>query len=349
MSIDTLIDSVIAGLEADVTDSDSTPIDEVGTGDTVEDVDIQTDTDADEADVEEPDDSDDSETDVEDVDSEDESTGDSVIDVDTLETVVVNGKEVKFSEAFVPKSEFTKRTQAIAEERKEWESLLSDANSQVEAATQLFGRVEEDPVGLAADILADTPADTTAKVVKLIYSLAAKNALEDQFLTELGINKQDPRIVAASTESEKRIAAIERQQRAMQEEYANQQRQVQEQEAQLAEYTQQLDNFVSASGLVFETPNERTAWETEVIKVASERGIFEDLSIAAELLALREKAEGVERKKASDVAKAKTVRKRNTRVVSKPSSSSPEVAPRIRTVDDALAATVARMESEGKL
>lgn len=356
------LDSILAELvnEESTESVDETPAEqsdetELATDETeevpVEEVEDETDEDTDEESVD-----DDEGDDVEDSD---------VIDLDLDSTVRIDGKEVKVSEALELKAAFTKKTQALAEERKAFEEEMAASQERLAYVSQLEQVWETDPaqviVGFAAaasdpeDLFAEAvvslaengSADGNLAVVKSLIALAANDLLSEELAAQIGFTDDVVAKIKAQVKTEQRVVKVERRLAAEEKRLSAQQEQASfesEVNKHLAELTSQWDRIVQANPEVAAMSDaDRHELKVKLVTYAKDNdGI--PLNVAYDALEAQ-RLRGQAAKRAADAA-AKKKKAQSSRVVSKPSASGPAPATRQKgDWDAAIAEAMSEIEA----
>jgi len=306
---------------------------------------------------------DDSEEGDEDKSEEDKSD---IIDLDLDATVRIDGKEVKVSEALELKAAFTKKTQALAEERKVFEEEVASSKDRLEYISQLEQLWETEPArviaGFAAgapdpeDILAEAvvslaesgSADGNLAVVKALIALAANDLLSEDLATQIGFTDEVVDRIKSQVKTEQRVVKVERRLAAEEKRIAAQQQESAfeaEVSRQLSELNSQWDRIVQANPEVTGlSETERHELKIRLVSYAQENdGV--PLHVAYDALEAK-RLRGLSAQRAADAA-AKKKKSQSSRVVSKPSASGPSPTPRAKgDWDAAIAEAISELEAK---
>jgi hypothetical protein len=313
-------------------------------------------------------DSDESDDDAE--TSDDDEANADVIDLDLDAVVRIDGREVKVSEALELKATFTKKTQALSEERKAFEEEMAAVQGRLDYVEQLEQIWQDNPaqviVGFvtgsddvdAEDLFADAvvelaesgSADANLLAVKVLIKLAANDLMEDELAQMIGftdevINRLKSQVKTEErvTKVERRLAAEERKQAKVDESYAY--------EAEVQQHVdalnQQWDRVVKTNPEVASLSElELLDLKQQILEYAAENdGV--PLHVAYDAL----EAQRLRGKSAQRAAEAASRKKKaqGSRVVSRPSASGPSPSPRKKgDWDAAIAEAVAELESRRK-
>lgn len=308
---------------------------------------------------------------ADDAEGEDDDAGSddpTIIDLDPDATVRIDGKEVKVSEALELKAAFTKKTQALAEERKVFEDEVTASKDRLAYIDQLEQLWETEPAqviaGFAAgapdpeDLLADAvvslaqsgTADGNLAVVKALIALAANDLLSEDLADQIGFTDDVVDRIKKQVKTEERVVKVERRLAAEDKRAAAQQQQVAyeaEVSKHLAELNSQWDRIVQANPEVAAlSDTERHQLKVELVSYAQDNdGV--PLHVAYDALEAR-RLRGLSAQRAADAA-SRQKKAQATRVVSKPSASGPAPAPRQKgDWDAAIAEAIAEVEGRKK-
>jgi hypothetical protein len=318
-------------------------------------------------------DSDDEETEDEDEDGEDDDDEDAdVIDLDPEMTVRIDGKEVLVKDALELKADYTRKTQALAEERKAIEEEKAQYQGQLTYLQQMEEVWTENPAHLLAtfaasteeaeDLLAETvvalasagAADGNLALVKLAISLAGNDLLSDELAEQMGFTDDVVARIKRQAQSEQRVARVERRLAAEDRKQSEASEKAQSDaafEAQvqqhLAELNSQWERIISANPEVASMSDaERHELRITLVKYAQENdGV--PLHVAYDALEAK-RLRGDQAKRAASAA-TRQKKAKGTRVSSKPSTSGGSPAPRQKgDWDAAIAEAMAELEAKNR-
>lgn len=338
MTTDNTLDDALAGALAEITGED-VETDEAVAEETVELEDDNSDGEVDEAADAEAEDLDEDEevepeaSDEEEADEEDEEQSE-LLELSEDDVVIIDGQEVSVKEALLMQSDYTKKTQALAEERKAFEAEREQLSAAVETMNSLDEAWGADPSGVVATFLSnsDDVIDTTAEaiaqlaqdgevdansfVVKSIVALVQADLLDDELVQMLGFDDEMVSRMKADAQRDSRIRKLEKQARTPKAPARSQDEVVAQARAELEnQWNGLVDKQPALSAMDADAQNNV---KVEVAKLALERGGI-PLDVAWELLeADRAKAEAAVARKKASAAKAK----RKNKVVSKPTNAS---------------------------
>lgn len=308
-------------------------------------------------------------------DEEAEGDGDDDSDVEVIEldpdmTVRIDGKEVQVKEALELKADYTRKTQALAEERKAFEAEKVETAERLNYLSQLEQAWLDEPANLLAsfvasptgvdpeDLLAETVvtlsangvADGSLALVKLAIALAANDALDEDLAEQFGFTDEVIARVKRQSQSEQRVARVERRLAAEDQKRSSQEQQEKAQAAYEAEVQKHLAELNSQWEKVSANPevaamsdDERRQLRVALVEYARDNdGV--PLTVAYDALeAKRLRGETAKRAAAAATRQKKA---KASRVVSKPSTAG--ASPATRSVgdwDSAIAEAVAELET----
>lgn len=255
----------------------------------------------------------------------------------------IGDKEGKVSDLLEMKADYTRKTQEIAEQRKQVEEREQELEQVYE---ELRGWVEQrskDPVAWAAEIATAT-GNPTALVAALIRSLTDAGALERDFVEAFGLDAPDNPVVrtAKAKEGDDRVAELERKLAEREE----RERQEARQRELYTEYERQVQSIIEAEGLDFASDAEVQQFRVELFTFAKETGLVDNLTYAYAVMSRqREKAEADKRKR----LEAEAAKKRKASVVSKKpgTAGAPVVEPKVTngSYEEAARLALAKLEA----
>lgn len=264
---------------------------------------------------------------VEDAPAEDgDDTGDSnnpVIDVsDGAVLRLPDGTEVDASQAVLLQSDYTKKTQQLAEERREFEAQRQQI---ADAYEQMRGWYEEraaDPTSWVQEIVSGTE-DPTATIARALYELANQGQLDPAFVSTFGIDAGEVAERAETSKRDRELDELRRKVTEREEAEHYQQQQDQAIRAQVAVYQRQWGEIVANHGLQFDSPESEREAKREVLDFAIDNGLANNLVNAFDLLQVRKGRFSSQSKPdpAGQPDPAVTAKKRASRAVAQRSSS----------------------------
>jgi hypothetical protein len=249
---------------------------------------------------------------LEDGESEDEPVdGEShVVKVDG-EEITVSLEDLK--SGYMRDADYRRKTQALAESRKEFEAEIEQYSTVLNQVQQLESAWEEDPVEVLTQFAAQT-GNATQAVALTIRNLAANNLLDREFMSLFGITPEVQRAWADEYSNRS-------QQRTVSKTVSEQEQRLAEAEAEaevqraIQQYDEQIDEILEDEGIEL-TAKQRKQFRTELAKYAYNAEIT---NLKAAYKAWKyEKEQGKRKVAQKTVERAKA--KRGTKAVSRSSS-----------------------------
>jgi hypothetical protein len=206
-----------------------------------------------------------------------------------------DGTEVEVEKAVLLQADYTRKTQELAEHRKQFENeqqqFAKDQQEVLQTYEQMRGWYEErsaNPTAWVQEIVESTQ-DPTATIAKALYELAQTGRLDPAFVETFGIDggevaerakAQTPNELAEIKARLDQRDALEQQRAA----YEAQQLAVQHQ---VARYQSQWDTIKQSRGLQFETPDAEVEAKRELLQFALESKLTRSLEDAFDLMSVR--------------------------------------------------------------
>jgi hypothetical protein len=313
---------------------------------------------ADEDDLEEDDESSD----------EDEEEPDAV-DLDPEMSVRIDGKVVKVKDALELKADYTRKTQALAEERKAFEVEKAEADGRLGYLAEMETVWQEEPAHLLAtfaaatddaeDVLAETvvalassgAADGNLAVVKALIALASNDLLSEDLAEQIGFTDEVIARIKRQAKSEHRVVKMERRLAAEDRKRSEEKEVTQAAEhfeaevnRHLSELNSQWERVISGNPEVAAmSASERQQLRVALVTYAKDNdGV--PLTVAFDAMEAR-RLRGESAKRAATAA-TKQKKASGSRVVSKPSTSGATPAKREKgDWDSAIAEAMAELEA----
>jgi len=172
--------------------------------------------------------------------------------------VLPDGTEVSVKEAVLRQADYTRKTQALAEERRALEADKATANSAVEYVSNLTKAWQTNQAEVVSGFVASTE-DPTLVLSQVIVELAKLEKLDPKFLETFGITPETQEKWAAEAKSQSELqsvkARLERFENEKAAAEAAQSARAQE-ESMIAEYESQWAQIKATSGLTLDPVNE---------------------------------------------------------------------------------------------
>lgn len=236
--------------------------------------------------------------------------------------VLPDGTRVDAEKAVLLQADYTRKTQELAEQRKQFDNEKSQLaelqNEVVSSYQQMRGWYEErvaNPTGWIQEIVTSTE-QPTATIAKALYDLAHAGALDPEFVEAFGIDSgevaEKANTVRGQTELEQIRARLD------QREYAEAQQFAVQRQAQV--YQQQWDNIKASHELAFDSAEAEMEAKRELLQFAMESRLTRSLEDAYDLMSVRK---GKTKPKPDSTPDPEvTAKKRASRAVSRKSVSS---------------------------
>ena len=255
---------------------------------------VEKDEDADAEEAADADDSVDAAGDVEDTDEEADSEGQTtdgpVVEVPAGAVIrLPDGTEVPADKAVLFQSDYTKKTQQLAEERKslenDRETFEADRQKVAEAYEQMRGWYESrssNPTEWVKEIVEESP-DPTATIARALYELANAGRLDPDFVKTFGIDAGEVAQRAAQSQKDRELqelrAKVEGRERTEAEQKAIQQ--------QAQKYQSEWNEIKSSHGLDFSNADAEIEAKRELLQFALKNRVSHSLKDAYDLMLVR--------------------------------------------------------------
>jgi hypothetical protein len=234
-----------------------------------------------------------------------------------------DGTEVEADKAVLFQSDYTKKTQQLADERKQFES---DREKVVEAYGQMRDWYESraaNPSDWVKEIVSESP-DPTAAIAKALYELANDGRLDPEFVATFGIDSGEVAKRATESKRDSELDAL-RKKVEDRERTEAEQRAIQEQ---ARKYQSEWDDIKQSHTLDFQTRDEEIAAKRELLQFAMNNRMAHSLKDAYDLMLLRTGRTGQPKAESAKADPQVTEKKRASRAVTPKSSATG--APRAR-------------------
>lgn len=300
---------------------------------------------------------------------EEDNEAEAIVELDPEMTVRIDGKDVKVADALELKADYTRKTQALAEERKTFEVEREQVAESVQYLVEMEQMWNEQPENLLAsfaaasedaeELMAQTvvalaranAADGNLAVVKQIIALAADDLLDDDMAEQFGFTEDVISKIKRQVKTDERTVRLERKLSAEERRQSEAQRSQQSKqefdgavEEYKAELSSQWDRIVAVNPEVSAMSDvERGQLRVSLIEYARNNdGV--PLNVAYDALeAHRMRGEGAKR---AATAAARQKKASASRVTSRPSGTASKPAPRAKgDWDAAIAESVAELEA----
>ena len=195
-----------------------------------------------------------------------------VTEADTI--ALPDGTEILVKEAVLRQADYTRKTQALAEERKSFDAQRDAVASQVEYVENLTKAWQTNQAEVVSGFVASTE-DPTLTISQVIVELAKTNKLDPQFLETFGITPEIQEKWVGDVKNQSELAEVKarlnkfEQDRSAQEAAANAKAQ---EENLISEYDNQWAQIKVANNLNFDATQEVEA-KLELLKYALDNDI----------------------------------------------------------------------------
>jgi hypothetical protein len=263
----------------------------------------------------------DAEDDGEDTDEEaveeDQKTDTQVVEVPSGAVLrLPDGTEVEADKAVLFQSDYTKKTQQLAEERKTFESDREQVVKAYEQMREWYESRAANPTNWVKEIVSESP-DPTAAIAKALYELANEGKLDSEFVKTFGIDSGE--VAKRATES-KRDSELEELRKKVDERERSEaeQRAIQEQ---AKKYQSEWDAIKESHGLNFEGRDAEIEAKRELLQFAMNNRMAHSLKDAYDLMLLRTGRTGQPKAEPAKADPQVTEKKRASRAVTPKSSA----------------------------
>jgi hypothetical protein len=202
-----------------------------------------------------------------------------------------DGTEVPVEKAVLLQADYTRKTQELAEQRKQFEGEVENfgrVQYEVQQAyDQMRGWYEErasNPAGWIEEIVSSSP-DPTGTIAKALYDLAHSGRLDPSFVETFGIDSGEVAEKAKSVDNRTPSEIAELRARLDQREMAEAQEFAVRQQASV--YQSQWDQIKQANGLQFSSPAEEVEAKRELLNFALQSKLTRSLTDAYDLMLVR--------------------------------------------------------------
>jgi len=230
------------------------------------------------------------ESDVEPEESEDEPDDVPYIDiVEDAKLKLPDGTVVDAKSAVLMQADYTRKTQELAEQRKEIDSARGELDTAARQVEQQYNSMREwyetraaRPSDWIAEIASQT-GDATATVAQSLYTMAQSGLLDPKFVETFGIEAGDVAEVAKGSQVQSELDEL-KQWRAQQEQMVQQQTAVKQR---AAEYEREWDSIKQSSGLKFTNRADELEAKKELLQFAMQNNLTRSLRDAYDLMTVR--------------------------------------------------------------
>jgi hypothetical protein len=253
----------------------------------------------------------------EEADEEDQKAEAPVVDVPEGAILrLADGTEVEADKAVLFQSDYTKKTQQLAEERKTFESDREQVVKAYEQMREWYEARASNPTNWVKEIISESP-DPTAAIAKALYELANDGKLDADFVSTFGIDSGE--VAKRATES-KRDSELEELRRKVDERERSEteQRAIQEQ---ARKYQAEWDEIKESRTLAFKSRDEEIEAKRELLQFAMNNRMAYSLKDAYDLMLVRTGRTGQPKAEPAKADPQVTEKKRASRAVTPKSSA----------------------------
>lgn len=221
---------------------------------------------------------------------EPDGDGPEVVELSEGQTIrLPDGTEVPVEKAALFQADYTRKTQALADERRAFESEKQQVEALKQQVDETFTMMREwyepraaNPTGWAVELLAETE-DPTRATAKALYDLAQAGVLDPKFVELFGIEQGEVADTAQAVQRDDELAELRRK-------VEERERQDAEQAAlreRARQYQQEWDSIKLAYGLEFSDPSQEREAKQELLHFMRQTGIDRNLTDAYDLMQAR--------------------------------------------------------------
>ena len=197
-----------------------------------------------------------------------------------------DGTEVDASQAVLLQRDYTRKTQQLAEERREFDSQREQIGQAYEQMRGWYEERASDPTGWVQEIVSGTD-DPTATIARALYDLAGSGTLDPAFVATFGIDAGEVADRAQTGTRDKELAELRQKIEDRERTEAEQQYAQQAIRSQVAVYTAQWNDIVAQHGIKFESREAEKEAKREVLNFAIDNGLANSLQNAYDLMLAR--------------------------------------------------------------
>lgn len=250
-----------------------------------------------------------------------------------------DGTEVDVAQAVLLQADYTRKTQELAEQRRQLEGKWNEVQQTEQQYQQAYGQMREwyesraaRPAEWLAEIASQSP-DPTTMVAQALYTMAQNGLLDPQFVEAFGIDSGEIAQTAKSSQVENELEELKRW-RYEQEIGVQRQTKVKERAAVYETEWEQIKNTASMS---FESRADELNAKRELLQFALENNLTRSLRDAYDLMTVRKpKPVSARHQPDADVA----AKKRASRAVTPKSSATPKPTKKAMSDKEAIAAAL---------
>lgn len=193
-----------------------------------------------------------------------------------------DGTEVDVDKAVLLQSDYTKKTQQLSEERKQFEAERTQITEAYEQMRQWYEQRSSNPSDWVREIV-EGAGDPTATIAKALYELANTGKLDPEFVKAFGIDSSEVQQRAAKSDKDREIEELRKrldQREATEAEQAAIRKQA-------AQYQSQWDEIKGNYGLDFASAEAEVEAKRELLNFALQNRMSHSLTDAYDLMEFR--------------------------------------------------------------
>jgi len=205
--------------------------------------------------------------------------------IDVTEGAVLrlpDGTEVDASQAVLLQRDYTKKTQQLAEERREFDEQRQQVTEAYEQMQNWYEERSNNPTEWVREIVSGAD-DPTATLARALYELANDGKLDPAFVATFGIDAGEVAERAQKSERDRELDELRKK-------FSDRERSEAEQlrvREQAAVYQRQWDEIRSSHGVTFDSPDAERAAKKELLEFAVEAKLGHSLVDAYDLMMVR--------------------------------------------------------------
>ena len=193
-----------------------------------------------------------------------------------------DGTEVDVDKAVLLQSDYTKKTQQLADERKQFENERTQITEAYQQMRDWYEQRSNNPSDWVREIV-ESAGDPTATIAKALYELANAGKLDAEFVKAFGIDSAEIQQRATKSDKDREIEALKK--RLDDREMSEAEQAAVRQQA--AQYQAQWDEIKSSNGLTFDSSGSEVEAKRELLNFALQNRLSHSLVDAYDLMQFR--------------------------------------------------------------
>lgn len=212
-----------------------------------------------------------------------DTSGEAVVELPSGGKVrLPDGTEVDVDKAVLLQSDYTKKTQQLAEERKQFENERAQITDAYEKMRDWYEQRSSNPSDWVREIV-EGAGDPTATIAKALYELANNGKLDPEFVKAFGIDAAEVQQRAAKSDKDREVEELRK--RLDQREATEAEQAAIRQQA--AQYQAQWDEIKNTNGLNFDSGESEVEAKRELLNFALQNRLSHSLVDAYDLMQFR--------------------------------------------------------------